>query len=89
MFKITGVINNTKCTLTYLDGKITGDEVAVSKTLHEANKNHGQLGLHPTTLDSDYLTLELPARMLIETYVFEKIESNEDDWEPCPENAIF
>lgn len=73
MFTITGMICITINTITYRDGKITGDTEAVSRAFHEAIIDHGTLGLHPATLDSHYLDLELPACILIKKYVFDTI----------------
>lgn len=89
MFSLTGFIDNKKLQITYRDGKISGDDEAIARTLKEANKDHGTLGLNPTTLDSNYLTMELPARILIEKYVFDKIISKTDDWEEPLEDMIF
>ena len=89
MFTITGSIKNKTCSITYDEGKLSGDEKAVSLAREEAKKDHGPVGLHPEVIESDYLSQEIPAYALIYSFVFDSVESEENDWEPAPDDAVF
>jgi hypothetical protein len=89
MFKITGTIKKDSFSLVYEDGKISGDETAVTRAREESMKNHGPVGLHPDVIESDYLSQEIPAYALITSYVFDDIEEEENDWEEAPDDAVF
>lgn len=89
MFKITGQIKNETYSLTYEDGKIFGDDLAVTLAREESKKNHGPIGLHPEVIDSDYLSQEIPAYALITSFVFDEVEIEENDWEEVPDDAVF
>ncbi|MCL2722589.1 MAG: hypothetical protein FWD47_14765 [Treponema sp.] len=86
MFSITGKINGEKYILKYNNKILDGDELATSKAKEENLKNHGNLGM-PPNVKANYLSCEDSAHMLITTYVFDEIISQEDDWPEIPENA--
>jgi hypothetical protein len=89
MFTITGLIKNTTYSLTYDDGRLSGDDLAVTLAREESKKDHGPIGLHPEVIDSDYLSQEIPAYALITSFVFDEVEIEENDWEDVPDDAVF
>jgi len=89
MFTITGFINKGKYTLNYTEGELSGDKEAVHKATEESKINHGSVGFHPDVIESEYLSQEIPAYALITSFVFDSIESEENDWEAVPDNAVF
>lgn len=89
MFTITGKIKASIYTLTYIDGVLSGNDYAIEIAESEARKDHGSLGLQPDALDSGYLSQEIPAYALITSHVFESIDSEENDWERAPDDAVF
>lgn len=89
MFSIRGMIDKKTCSITYRDGKITGEAFAVEAVKRESQKNHGVVGLGPDSLESNYLDQEIPAHELMVNHVFDGVAQEENDWEPVPEDAIF
>ncbi len=89
MFTIRGEIDRKVYSIKYLDGKLSGDELAVSRALAESNRDHGIVGLGPDALIGDYLSQEIPAHELISNFVFDTITAEENDWEKIPDDAIF
>ena len=86
MFIITGEINGKQYQLKYDNGVLSGDEYVIKKAKEENLKNHGNLGMPPST-KSNYLDCEDAAHMLITTYVFDEVISQENDWPEIPEDA--
>jgi hypothetical protein len=87
MFKITGLINDRECTLTWQDGRVYGDSEALEKAEIENKKDHGNLGIPPST-KSNYLADGNAAYFLIAKFVFDKFISAENDWPKVdPENT--
>jgi hypothetical protein len=84
MFKITGLINERECSLTWQDGRVYGDFEALEKAEIENKKDHGNLGI-PPSIKSNYLADENSAYFLIAS-VFDKFISSENDW-PDSEGA--
>lgn len=81
MFYLIGIINNTEYSLSYTNGQLSGDPEAIQKTQEENLKNHGDLGLMPESVTSNYLDNELAAYNLIKNYVFDEITRSNKDWE--------
>jgi hypothetical protein len=85
MFKITGLINEKECTITWQDGRVYGDFEALEKAEIENKKKHGNLGIPPST-KSNYLADGNAAYFLIAGFVFDKVISVEKD-SIIPEDA--
>lgn len=81
MFYLIGNINNTEYSLSYTNSKLSGDPEAVQKAQEENLKDHGNLGLMPEEITSNYLDNELAAYNLIKNYVFDEITRSNKDWE--------
>ena len=84
MFSVVGTIGGEKYHLKYANGVLSGDTVALQKAEEENSKDHGNLGLPPSTR-SNYLAVEDAAHMLITTFVFEEIISKENDYPELPD----
>ena len=80
MFYLIGTINNTEYSLSYNNGKLSGDSEAIQKAQEENLKDHGDLGLIPESVTSNYLSNELAAYNLIKNYVFDEITRSNKDW---------
>jgi hypothetical protein len=76
MFKIKGLINERECTLTWEDGRVYGDIEAIEKAEIENKKDHGNLGIPPST-KSNYLADKSAAYFLITAFVFDEVISAE------------
>ena len=81
MFYIIGKLNNKEFSLMYKKGQLSGDSEAIQKAQEENQKKHGNLGLMPEEITSDYLDNELAAYNLIKNYVFDEITRSNKDWE--------
>lgn len=81
MFYLIGTINNTEYSLSYTKGQLSGDPEALQKAQEENLKDHGNLGLMPEEITSNYLDNELAAYNLIKNYVFDEITRSNKDWE--------
>lgn len=81
MFYLIGTINNTEYSLSYTKGQLSGDPEALKKAQEENLKDHGDLGLMPESVTSNYLSNELAAYNLIKNYVFDEITRSNKDWE--------
>lgn len=80
MFYLIGTINNTEYSLSYTKGQLSGDPEAIQKAQEENQKDHGDLGLMPESITSNYLENELAAYNLIKNYVFDEITRSNKDW---------
>ena len=81
MFYLIGIINQIEYSLSYTNGKLSGDPEAIQKAQEENLKDHGNLGLMPEEITSNYLDNELAAYNLIKNYVFDEITRSNKDWE--------
>ena len=81
MFYLIGTINNTEYSLSYTKGQLSGDPEALKKAQEKNLKDHGDLGLMPESVTSNYLSNELAAYNLIKNYVFDEITRSNKDWE--------
>ncbi len=88
MFYLIGTINNTEYSLSYTNGQLSGDHEAIQKAQEENQKEHGDLGLMPESVTSNYLSNELAAYNLIKTFVFEKVTRSNKDWKHN-KNAVY
>jgi hypothetical protein len=84
MFLVVGKINGEQCQLNYINGVLSGDAVAIQKAEEENKKDHGNLGMPPST-KSNYLEVGDAAYHLVVTFVFDEIISVEDDDPELPE----
>lgn len=89
MFTIQGLIQDKNYTLTYTDGLLTGDPEVIQKAIAESKIDHGSVGIQPEVIESNYLSQEIPAYDLITRFVFDLIESEDNDWESVPEDSVF
>ena len=80
MFYLIGTIHNSEYSLSYTNCPLSGDPEAIQKAQEENQKEHGDLGLMPESVTSNYLSNELAAYNLINNYVFEKITRSNKDW---------
>lgn len=80
MFYLIGTINKTEYSLRYKNGQLSGDLEAIKKTQEENLKKHGNLGLIPEEVTSNYLDNEFAAYNLIKNYVFDEITRSNKDW---------
>ena len=80
MFYLIGTINKVEYSLSYTKGKLSGDPEAIQKAQEENIKDHGNLGLLPEEVLSNYLDNELAAYNLIKNYVFDEITRSNKDW---------
>ena len=80
MFYLNGTINQVEYSLSYSKGQLSGDPEAIQKALEENQKDHGDLGLMPTSVTSNYLSNEHAAYNLIKNYVFDEITRINKDW---------
>ena len=80
MFYLIGTINQIEYSLSYTKGQLSGDPEAVKKAQEENLKDHGDLGLMPENVTSNYLANELAAYNLIKNYVFDEITRSNKDW---------
>ncbi len=81
MFYLIGNINNTEYSLSYTNDQFSGDPEVLQKAQEENLKDHGNLGLMPEEITSNYLNNELAAYNLIKNYVFDEITRSNKDWE--------
>lgn len=81
MFYLIGTINQFEYSLSYTNGKLSGDPEAIQKKQEDNQKDHGNLGLMPEEMTSNYLDNELAAYNLIKNYVFDEITRSNKDWE--------
>ncbi len=88
MFYLIGTINNTEYSLSYNNGQLSDDHEAIQKAREENQKEHGDLGLMPDSVTSNYLSNELAAYNLIKNFVFEKITRSNKDWKHN-KNAVY
>jgi hypothetical protein len=72
-------INKKEYTLTWQDGRVYGDLEALERAEIENKKDHGNLGIPPST-KSNYLADGNAACFLITSFVFNKVLSAENDW---------
>jgi len=89
MFKITGLIENNTKTLTWDNGILSGDKIALEKAILEDKKDHGSLGMVPSTTKKDYLLYETSAYHLIFQFVFDSILSQENNWTPYDDEGDY
>ena len=80
MFYLIGTINQVEYSLSYTKGKLSGDPEAMNKAQEESLKDHGDLGLMPESITSNYLDNEHAAYNLIKNYVFDEITRSNKDW---------
>jgi hypothetical protein len=85
IFKTTGILNGKECSITWKDGEISGDHDAVEKARIENMKDHGNLGMPPST-KSNYLADANAAYFMITGLVFDKVISTEPEFS-IPEKA--
>lgn len=88
MFYLIGTINKTEYSLSYTNGQLSGDPEALQKAQEENLKDHGDLGLIPERVTSNYLSNELAAFNLIKNFVFEKITRSNKNWK-FKKDAIY
>ncbi|MDR1838667.1 MAG: hypothetical protein LBQ93_03660 [Treponema sp.] len=84
-FKITGTLNGKECSIVWSDGEISGDHDAVERAKIENLKDHGNLGMPPST-KSNYLADANAAYYLITGIVFDKVVNTEPEFR-IPEDA--
>lgn len=89
MFTVKGIIDGKQYRISWNNGEISGDPVAIAKAVAENKKQHGYLGLFPDATDEKYLDYEVPAFCLIFKHVFEKITEHRKDWPPEDINAVY
>jgi len=91
VFEIRGKINGQENHLVFHDGKVTGDEQAVSRFLAESRVDHGRLGLgnEMWSFKDGYLNSDFPARDLAVSFVFDEVDSFKDDWPPLNPRAVY
>ena len=89
MFTVKGIINGKTLSLKWHDGKLTGDEEAVTKALEENKKEYGWLGLGAEVVNKNYINDSYPAHHLIVKYVFEKVLEETNDFPPFDPNVIY
>ena len=80
MFYIIGKLNNKEFSLMYKKGQLSGDAEALEKAQEENKKDHGNLGLMPEEITSNYLDNEFASYNLIKNYVFDEITRSNKDW---------
>ena len=80
MFYLIGTINQVEYSLSYNKGTLSGDPEAIQKAQEENQKDHGDLGLMPETVISNYLANEQAAYNIIKNYVFDEITRSNKDW---------
>jgi hypothetical protein len=86
-FLVVGKINGIEYKLRYDEGGIlSGDKIAIEKAYEENKKNHGNLGMPPST-KSNYLADGNAAYSLIVSFVFDEVISTESDDNEIPEDA--
>ncbi len=88
MFYLIGTINQVEYSLSYTKGKLSGDPEAIKKAQEENLKDHGDLGLMPESITSNYLDNELAAYNLIKNYVFDEVTRSNNDWK-VNKDAIY
>lgn len=88
MFYLIGTINKVEYSLSYTKGKLFGDPEAIKKAQEENLKDHGDLGLMPESITSNYLENELAAYNLIKNYVFDEITRSNKDWKHS-KNVVY
>lgn len=80
MFYLIGTINKVEYSLSYTNGNLFGDSEAIQKAEKENEKEHGNLGLIPESVNSNYLANEFAAYNLIKNYVFDEVTSSKNNW---------
>lgn len=89
MFVICGKIGDNLYTVSWSNGKLTGDLHAIKLAQVQNRIDHGLLGLCPSVAGvREYITEELPAYCLLEKYVFDEITFEKNDWETIEECTV-
>ena len=88
MFYLIGTINQVEYSLSYTKGQLSGDLEAIQKAQKENLKDHGDLGLMPESVTSNYLANEQAAYILIKKYVFDEITRSKNNWK-TNSNVIY